>query len=206
MPFGDVWSKWRRHGTGDGYYFLFDALPPQVALRYAVGITEAVGRFNRDHPDLTIRLRQVLALGDVEWVEDQILSEAFAVAERLISYGPFKEYARELEEPAALAMSDLYHLELGEDLARECTFPELRALTWTPIVAIDKHDQRHPGYVLGPGWEEPAPGPPPAPRMRVVILIGHSPADPLPSAAEMAKAAAVDFQRSGLQTSRCSSY
>ncbi len=21
MPYGDVWSKWQRHGTGDGYYF-----------------------------------------------------------------------------------------------------------------------------------------------------------------------------------------
>jgi hypothetical protein len=38
MPYGDAWTKWTRHGTGDGYYFLFDALPPQVALQYTLNI------------------------------------------------------------------------------------------------------------------------------------------------------------------------
>ena len=23
MPYGNPWEKWTRHGTGDGYYFIF---------------------------------------------------------------------------------------------------------------------------------------------------------------------------------------
>ena len=30
MPHGDAWAQWRRHGTGEGYYCLFDALSPHT--------------------------------------------------------------------------------------------------------------------------------------------------------------------------------
>jgi len=36
VPEGDVWSTWRRHGTGDGYYFLLIGASPQEALHYAL--------------------------------------------------------------------------------------------------------------------------------------------------------------------------
>lgn len=65
MPYGDVWAKWRRHGTGDGYYFLFDAVPPQVALNYSLELAERLDGFNERHEDLQLRLRQVLVIGDV---------------------------------------------------------------------------------------------------------------------------------------------
>ena len=36
IPDGDVWSTWRRHGRGDGYYFLLIGASPQEALQYAL--------------------------------------------------------------------------------------------------------------------------------------------------------------------------
>jgi hypothetical protein len=84
MPFGEPWEKWTRHGTGDGYYFLFDGLSPQVAAQYALQIREHLEQFNHaNQNDIVARLRMVLAIGDVEWVRDQLLSEEFALAERL---------------------------------------------------------------------------------------------------------------------------
>ncbi len=163
MPYGDVWAKWRRHGTGDGYYFLFDAVPPQVALEYALRLGEELAAWNDEHPDLPIRLRMALAVGDVEEVGDQYLSNAFAVAERLISYPPFKALCRDRAEPAALVATDLFHHELVEDLKRECLFERLKDLPWNAVQAVDKHGGRHPGYVLGEGWEEPETEPDPAP-------------------------------------------
>ncbi len=142
----------------------------------------------------------MLVLGDVEWVGDQILSDAFAIAERLISFGPFKEFSARLAEPASLAISDLFHPELEHDLARGAEFEDLTGLEWSPFEAIDKHGQRHPGYVLGHGWEQPATPAPAveAERLRVAILIGHSVEDPIPEAVEMAKLAVRDFAASGL--------
>ena len=35
-----------RRGTGDGYYFLLDTLPPQVALQSALNLREALVEFN----------------------------------------------------------------------------------------------------------------------------------------------------------------
>ncbi|MCP3964058.1 MAG: SUMF1/EgtB/PvdO family nonheme iron enzyme [bacterium] len=163
MPYGDVWSKWQRLPTGDGYYFLFGGMPPQVALEYTLRLGEDLAAFNDGHPDLTIRLRTVLALGDVERVGDQMLSEAFAVAERFISYRPFKELCARRSEPWALAATALYHHELLEDLARECNFERLPGLEWTKVEAVDKHGHKHPGYVLGEGWEVPADEPEAAP-------------------------------------------
>jgi hypothetical protein len=132
MPYGDVWSKWTRHGTGDGYYFVLDALPPQVALKYALAIGDALLEHNRQHGrDLPVRLRLVLAYGDVEWVDDQILSQAFAVAERFISFEPFKGYARTRAHPAALAMTSL--ISRGSPNSPTCTGRRSRSLTNTAL-------------------------------------------------------------------------
>jgi len=62
MPHGDPWKKWHRHGTGDGYYLLFDGLGPAVAAEYARRLGEALAELNAAHSDVPIRLRQVLAV------------------------------------------------------------------------------------------------------------------------------------------------
>lgn len=69
MPFGDPWTKWKRQGPGDGYYFPFDALSPQVALQYALNVDAAVAAHHAQHgQDLVLRLYGALVLGDVELV------------------------------------------------------------------------------------------------------------------------------------------
>ena len=151
MPVGDPWKKWTRQGTGDGYYFLFDELPPQVALEYArrIGIVLA----NRTGADLPLEVRQVLAHGDVEWVDDQILSDAFAEAERWISSKPFKSYCE--CTAAAVAATDLFHHYLVEDLEARCEYPELRDVEWTASEISDKHDKRHKGWIADLGGKAP---------------------------------------------------
>jgi hypothetical protein len=152
MPYGEPWQKWTRHGTGDGYYFLFDALSPQVAAQYAIQISEHLEQFNHaNQEDMVLHLRMVLAIGDVEWVHDQIFSEEFAIAERLISDSRFKDYARSLEAPAALAITTLFHQELRHDLSRKVEFAMLSTLEWSAMKVIDKHGKEHQGYVLGSG-------------------------------------------------------
>ncbi len=193
MPYGEVWEKWIRHGTGDGYYFVFDALPVHVALRYALGIGEALAE--RTSSDLTLRVRMVLAVGDVEWVGDQILSDAFAVAERLISHPPFKRFGDSRAEPWALALTRLFHHGIETQPAEG--FEGLDGLGWTPFTAVDKHGAEHPAYVLGPGLDETAAAPAEPKRPRITILIGHSLDDPLPEAVELAHRAVRDLAATG---------
>ncbi len=160
MPYGTVWAKWPRHGTGDGYYFIFDALSPQIALRYALNLDAALAAHNAQHgADLTIRLYAVLVLGDVERVDDQYLSMAFSDAARFLSHEPLKRYLDQQPQPMVLAMSSLFHTEWQADIQRQNLFPETTDLQWTPFICRDKHDKDHPGYVRGPGWERtPVPG------------------------------------------------
>jgi hypothetical protein len=154
MPYGDPWTKWKRQGTGDGYYFPFDALSPQVALQYALNLEAAVEAHNAQHgQDLMLRLYGALVLGDVELVGDQYLSDAFSEAARFLSHQPFKDHLERQERPMVLAMSSLFHTEWIEDRQRENTFPEAAALQWTPLSFRDKHGYEHQGYVLGPGWD-----------------------------------------------------
>jgi hypothetical protein len=155
MPYGDPWTKWQRQGTGDGYYFPFDALSPQVALQYALNLEAALTAHNAQHgQDLVLRLYGALVLGDVELVGDQYLSAAFSEAARFLSHQPFKDALERQERPMVLAMSSLFHSEWRDDIERENTFPEAAALQWTPFRFRDKHSDEHQGYVLGPGWEQ----------------------------------------------------
>jgi formylglycine-generating enzyme required for sulfatase activity len=159
MPFGDPWTKWQRHGTGDGYYFPFDALSPQVALQYALNLEAALTAHNAQHgQDLVLRLYGVLVLGDVELVGDQYLSAAFSEAARFLSHQPFKDYLDHQERSMVLAMSSLFHTEWRDDIERENIFPEAATLQWTPFRFRDKHGDEHQGYVLGPGWEQETAG------------------------------------------------
>jgi hypothetical protein len=168
MPFGDPWAKWRRHGTGDGYYFVFDGLSPQIALQYAINLDAGLVAHNAQHgQELTLRLYGALVIGDVELVQDQYLSEAFSEAARFLSYQSFKDYLAHQDHPMVLAMSALFHTEWHEEIQRDNRFLETAALRWTAFSFHDKHEYLHKGYVLGPGWEQepdvtradPRPGP-----------------------------------------------
>ncbi len=149
MPYGDVWAKWKRR-TG-GYYFLFDTVRPQVALEYALRIGEELVAFNDGHPKLRIWLRMVLAVGDVE----EPSSDAFSAAE-LISTPRLEELCRRHPEPAPLAATDLFHLELVKDLRQGYLFERLSSLSWTRFETVDQHGQPHAGHLLK---STPAPSP-----------------------------------------------
>jgi hypothetical protein len=100
MPYGDPWKKWQRQGTGDGYYFLFDNLDASVALEYALRLDAALAQYNAgEGVDLPLRLRMVLVHGDAEYVDDQILSDEFVLAKRLIDDETFRDSARQRVSP-----------------------------------------------------------------------------------------------------------
>ncbi|MBI4700486.1 MAG: hypothetical protein HY744_04845 [Deltaproteobacteria bacterium] len=204
FPYFDVWKKWTRHGTGDGYYFLLDAIPPQVVAAYALLIRDHLAAHQRDHGrDLPLRVRMVLAHGDVDWVDDQISSDAFNVAARVIDDVRLKEHARALAEPAVIAATKTFHYALERDLrAGASELPvAVAGLTWTPFRALDKHGDVHDAYVLGHGWDEkPAPGEPPTGprRLRITILLGHSLRSRLPEAIDLARIAVDAWRGSGL--------
>jgi len=160
MPFGDPWGKWKRHGTGDGYYFLFDALDAVVAAQYALGIRAGLIETNRTLAgDALLRVRIVLAHGDAELVDDQILSEQFAEAERFISDSRFKTHAADLTAPAAIACTELFHARFQGAVTRrpEPLFADARALQWTTITVTDKHGYVWRGYVEGAEWHATKP-------------------------------------------------
>ncbi|MEW5734056.1 MAG: AAA family ATPase [Thermodesulfobacteriota bacterium] len=198
MPFGNVWGKWRRHGTGDGYYFLFDALPPQVAYKYSLEIKEKLESYNRTHgPDLPIRLRMVLALGDVELVGDQYLSDTFTESERFLSHEPFKQLLQTTHAAAVLAMTALFHTEWQKDPSSSDPALAVPDLQWSRLSFQDKHGLPHEGYVLGKELVLEAAAREPK-RLRILILVGHFIRQPLPEASVMAKRAALNWKDSGL--------
>lgn len=154
IPDGEVWSTWRRHGTGDGYYFLLIGASPQQALHYALCLNDALAAHNTQHgAALPLRLYGALDLGSVELVEDQYHGEALARVARFLSHEPFKDYAGRQEHPLALAMTALFHTECQADPSAETHLPALRDTPWTPITFRDKHDFEHRGFVRGPGSE-----------------------------------------------------
>jgi len=64
QPDVDVWSTWQRHVADGRYAFTFHQYPPNIALAYAQNLMCAVNGHNGAHPELTIRLQMVLALGE----------------------------------------------------------------------------------------------------------------------------------------------
>jgi len=164
IPEGEVWSTWRRHGRGDGYYFLLIGASPQEALHYALRFNAALEAHNAQYgAALTLRLYGALVLGDVNLLEDQnqYQSEAFSRAARFLSHQPFKDYSGQQPRPLALAMSALFHTEWREDIARDSRFPATLDLQWTPFAFHDKHNYPHQGFVLGEEWERPTATPEP---------------------------------------------
>ena len=152
VPEGDVWSEWLRHDVGDGYYVVSATLTPQQELMYVRAVGENLtmsGRLGASCDVPNLRLRMVLALGNVERVEDQLLSDAFITARPFIDDPSFSQYAREMPEPTALILTERFHHELKGDLEENSRFPRLGDLHFTPVEVRDKHGHVHRGEVLG---------------------------------------------------------
>ena len=162
IPEGEVWSTWRRHGTGDGYYFLLIGAAPPEALAYAFRLNDLLAAHNAQHGvALPLRLYGALDLGAVTLIEDQYHSEAFARAARFLSYQPFKDYAGQQAQPLALAMTVLFHTEWRAAVQYHERVPAPMNGPWTPFTFRDKHGYEHRGLVHGAGWEPPAARPAP---------------------------------------------
>ncbi|MBF0370466.1 MAG: hypothetical protein HQL52_13515, partial [Magnetococcales bacterium] len=203
MAYGNVWKKWRRHGTGDGYYFMLDNLPPAVALKYADNVARGVEAHHREHGEsLPIQLRMVLMFGDVELVEDQYLGDPLSDGERFLSYPPLKDLLATSEQSSVLILSDLFYTQWRLDPARND--PELAVgdPKWQLFSFADKHDKPHQGYVPAPGFPETVPSPDaepePPPQLRVLILLGHFLEEPLPEAVHSARSMVNGWLASGL--------
>lgn len=199
MPFGNPWEKWQRHGTGDGYYFLFDGkLGACVALEYALAIERGLTEYNGEvSGEFVIRLRMVLVHGDVEIEGDQYLSDRFTEAERFSSYQPFKEFSRSRVDPVALSASALFHHKRSIDGDGNRQFPHLAVLPWRPMTVVDKHSQSYNGFVLGGDFSDrPPTAAPSLPALRIAILVAHGISEPLPEALELAKLAVIDLEKS----------
>lgn len=171
VPDGEVWSTWRRHGTGDGYYFLLLAASPQQALHYALALNDILAAHNARHGlALPLRLYGALDLGRVELVNDQYHGEALARVARFLSHQPFKEYAGRQDHPLALAMTALFHTACQADSTEETRLPVLVDTPWEPVAFHDKHGFEHRGFVRGTGWELPTATPAPQPTLGEVKL------------------------------------
>ncbi|MBF0164440.1 MAG: hypothetical protein HQM01_08085 [Magnetococcales bacterium] len=156
MPYGDVWSKWVRHGTGDGYYIALDNLPPQVALCYASKLEGGLKKHNQKFgQDLPLRMRMVLAFGDLEKVGDQWLSEAFIEAERIINYDRFKKHLNQ-DKTTVLAATSAFHYQwMKDNRPEDPTLKIQNAQPWRSFAFKDKQEQVREAYLWGELWDEP---------------------------------------------------
>ena len=156
-PHHDAWDKWTRHGTGDGYYCVFDKLSPAVALKYTANIRDALDGYNEGAArDLPLRMRLVLGIGDVEAVGDQLLSRVFGDAERFVSHPAFKEQLRQSNRACVIALSSLFHVQWQRDNSRDKDGLRVELEDLCPIEIIDKHGNHHKSYTVGPGWTDTA--------------------------------------------------
>ncbi len=196
MPLGDPWAKWVRHGTGDGYYIIFDNLAPIVAYRFAMDLRNNVQIYNKNNPDFPFDLRLVLTFGDIEWVDDQLLSIAMTEAESLISSTPVKSS----KEANPIAMSDLFHHQLLHDETHKKSEIQLNPSEWTLFQIKDKHDSPHKGYILGKvvSSTEQESKPDGQKPIRISILFAQSFAEPLPEAVDMVYQTINSLKDSGL--------
>ncbi|MBF0626539.1 MAG: hypothetical protein HQL82_17265, partial [Magnetococcales bacterium] len=208
VGYAEPWQVMPRHGTGDGYFITLGAFPSPVALRFALDLQQALVDDNPSHADFPLRLRVALTLGDVESVQDQLLSAAFIEAARLIDQAQVKALL-ERSPPLALVAAPLFLDDWRSHPAR--SDEGLRVpndLPWTRVEFTDKHGKRWPGYVqveerLFTGEASSVPDAAPTETeetpKRVTLLIGHSLRDPLPEAVEMATATARAWMNSGLR-------
>jgi tetratricopeptide (TPR) repeat protein len=152
----------------------------------------------------------VLVHGDAEYVDDQILSDEFILAKRLIDDETFRDFARRRTQnpatPSALALSSLFRQKLQHLPVDNHPFPAHIDLRWTRFEIVDKHNKSHSGYVLGEGWQPtPLPAINPAvpvelPPLRITILTAHGLKAPLPPAVEMAAITLRRFQSANIKS------
>ncbi len=153
MPYGKAWDKWQRHGTGGGFYFWSDALSPQVALRYAFNLRDELHERNRKHGQgLSIRIRIVLTIGDIELVGDQYVSEAFTEAKRISSYQPFKEYLNSSSQSAVIAITPIFRTKWSEDPLQNNPELSVGEIKLNSTAFSDKSGHERKTYVIGSDW------------------------------------------------------
>ncbi len=204
MPLGDPWDKWTRHGTGDGYYFIFDGLGKDaalVAMEYARRLEEAFFRYNAEEAEgLPLRLRMGIVLGDVETVDDQFNSEVMCDAARFVDDPEFKNYFAGLSTATGLIVSQHFYSEWREAARKDKQeiFAASRDLSFSPVRIVDKHGRPYEGRVLGSGWTAEPAREEVKPRLKILMLIGCSVEERLPEAIEMAREAASEWMASGL--------
>ncbi|MBF0348097.1 MAG: hypothetical protein HQL81_10560 [Magnetococcales bacterium] len=190
VGFAAPWKVIPRHGTGDGYYFTMGAFPSPVAFRFVLDLKQRLTESNATHGDFPLRLRVALTLGDVHTVEDQLLSEPFVEAARLIDQPGLRTLIETSNDSLVLVVSALFmdnwrnHGERDDERLR---VP--KELPWVKTEYTDKHGKQWLGYLQTSPKEPPPPTTPiEEAGMRVMLLIGHSLEEPLPEAVAMANA------------------
>ncbi len=142
MPHADAWAEWKRLGSSDERYFLFEAHSPAVALEYARRIAVALDE-QRD-PDLTFRLHMALAVGNQGHGSPDL-----GRATLTIRQGLPRESAARPSSTWALAVTAPFHRALDRDPGVE-NFSELENLDWRTWIA--PAGERY--YLLGQGLED----------------------------------------------------
>ncbi|MEO5362950.1 MAG: hypothetical protein H7838_04930 [Magnetococcus sp. DMHC-8] len=156
IPYGNPLQILGYQSTGDGWYLLFEHFSCQIALKYALDLTAALTARNRDEPDasLRIRMRQVLAMGDVEQVGSQLLADVFSEAARFLDHPPFKGYLQSATEDAVVVLAALFYSEWQRSPERTAPALAITAPPFTPFQFADKHGGTHHGFAVGKGWVE----------------------------------------------------
>lgn len=137
------------HDTGDGFYIPIRDCSP-MALRFALDLETVLIADNRAHPDYPLKLRIALTLGDVEAVGQQLLSDAFTEASRLLDDGRVKALLadKEWRRPMVLVVSALFFDDWNNHPDREEADLAVAAdLPWTLRQFDIKHDKRLTGYL-----------------------------------------------------------
>ena len=72
LPHGDFLKKFKRHGTGDGYYIFLDSIRPLAALEFVWRLIKELDEYNLQYgQDLPLHLRIVIGQGRIESLDDQ---------------------------------------------------------------------------------------------------------------------------------------
>ena len=157
IPYGNPLDILAYQGTGDGWYLIFQHFSFHIAFKYALDLSAALTAQNQVEADATmrIRLRQVLAVGDVENVGTQYLTDVFSEAARFLDHPPFKHYLQDSGEATVIALSALFYSEWQR--SPDYLDGQLPVVVppCTPFRFADKYGLFHDGFALGAGWVEP---------------------------------------------------
>ena len=140
------------HGSGDGHFItLTTEYPTPVAMRFVWDLEQALMQENEHNPDYPLLLRVSLALGDLEMVGDQRLSDAYIEDARLIDHELIRKWRdSDAKSPVVVAATALFmgnwnnHPEKDED---SLAVPGKDRWPWTPHAFPIKHDQTLRAYL-----------------------------------------------------------